>query len=547
MGPDATDLQRALDHGEFFPVFQPIVELRTGQLTGFELLARWRHATQAIIPPEEFIPRVEAGGLSARLTETLLQQAFASAPLIHCGLNLSVNLSPVQLQDLGIPALIAACAAQANFPLNRLTLEVTESALLKDLARANEIARKLKELGCRLALDDFGTGYSSLRHLESLPFDQLKVDRTFVGSITEVPESRKIVAAVVGLGQSLGLATVAEGVETPEQAGMLVWLGCDLAQGWLYGKPAPAEEIPRMLAAHPQTFASVMPLPAEGNSLLGHESRPAQRLAQIQAIYDGAPVGLCFLDRHMRYVSLNRQLAEMNGAPVSAHLGKSVAEVIPHVFPIIEPYIRRALAGEPVLGVEVQKPGPHAHDAETVLLSYQPARDEAGEVLGVSVAVMDITGHKRTEEALRESLTHVRHLLELGPHVPWVLNDKGEVIEASSRWQDFTGQPLTEAMGNGWLAMVHPEDIESTREAVRLCLTTGAAIDVHYRVRRIDGAWLLMRSRGSPRFGHSGNIIGIYGVVEEVVTPPGNPWEPAKTGKTQRAGKKQETRHAGIY
>ncbi|HEY6491074.1 MAG: EAL domain-containing protein [Terracidiphilus sp.] len=547
MDPDATDLQRALDHCEFFPVFQPIVELRTGQLTGFELLARWRHPTQAIIPPEEFIPRVEAGRLSARLTETLLQQAFASVPLLQCGLNLSVNLSPIQLQDPAIPALIAACAGQANFPLNRLTLEVTESALLNDLARANQIACKLKELGCSLALDDFGTGYSSLRHLESLPFDRLKVDRSFVGSITDVRESRKIVAAVVGLGQSLGLTTVAEGVETPAQAGMLVWLGCDLAQGWLYGKPAPTEEIPRMLAAHPQTFASVMPLPTEGNSLLGHESWPAQRLAQIQAIYDGAPVGLCFLDRRMRYVSLNRQLAEMNGAPISAHLGKSVAEVIPHVFPLIEPYIRRALQGEPVTGVEVQKPGPHAHEAETVLLSYQPARDEAGEVLGVSVAVMDITGPKRTEEALRESLTHIRHLLELGPHVPWVLNEKGEVVEASSRWQDFTGQPLTEALGNGWLAMLHPDDIEPTKQAVRLCLATGAPIDVHYRVRRIDGAWLPMRSRGSPRFGNSGNIIGVYGVVEEVVTPPENPWEPAKPEETLPLGKKEEARHAGVY
>lgn len=511
MHPDATELQRALDNDEFFPAFQPIVELRTGQLTGFELLARWQHAT-----PDEFIPWIEAAGLSSCLTQTLLGQAFASAPLVDSALHLSCNLSPVQLQNPGIPALVAACAEQAHFSLTRLTIEVTESALLKDLSAARAIANELKQLGCRLALDDFGTGYSSLLHLQSLPFDKLKVDRSFVGSMTEVRESRKIVAAVIGLGQSLGLVTVAEGVETPAQASMLLWLGCDLGQGWLYGRPAPATEIPRLIAAPSLTFTSAMPLTADGSSLVGLESLPAQRLAQIQAIYDGAPVGLCFLDRKMRYVSLNRRLAEMNGVPLREHLGKTVAEIIPDFFPYVEPFIRRALQGEPVLGVELQKPEPEGTgERQTVLLSYQPARDEAGEILGVSVSVTDITEPKRTEEALRESVSHSRHLIELGPHVPWVLNEIGEVIEASSRWEDFTGQPLSEAIGNGWIAMLHPDDVATTENAIRLCLATGEPIDVYYRVRKNGGDWSLMRSRGSPRFDPAGKIIGVYGVVEE--------------------------------
>src|SRR5581483_6014821 len=173
-------------------------------------------------------------------------------------------------------------------------------------------------------LDDFGTGYSSLLHLQSLPFDKLKVDRSFVNSMTDVRERRKIVAAVVGLGQSLGLVTIAEGVETASQASMLLWLGCDFCQGWLYGRPAPADEIPRLIDAPRQTFVSAIPLIADGSSIVGFESLPAQRLAQIQAIYDGAPVGLCFLDTKMRYVSINRRLAEMNGAAVGEHLGKTV-------------------------------------------------------------------------------------------------------------------------------------------------------------------------------------------------------------------------------
>lgn len=511
MHPDATELARALDHGEFYPAFQPIVELRTGQLTGFELLARWQHAT-----PDEFIPWMEASGLSGRLTRTLLEQAFASDALLQCSLHLSFNLSPIQLQDPGIPALIADCAARVGFRPNRLVIEVTESALLKDVDRAKGIASELKQLGCRLALDDFGTGYSSLRHLEALPFDKLKVDRSFVGSMAEVRESRKIVAAVVGLGQSLGLTTVAEGIETPTQASMLLWLGCDLGQGWLYGKPAPIAEIPRMIEARPQTFESAMPAADERGAAMGLDSLPTQRLAQLQAIYDGAPVGLCFLDRKMRYVSINRRLAEMNGAPIREHLGKTVAEMIPQFFPTVEPFISRAMNGQPVLCIEAQKPIPGTGAVETVLLSYQPARDEAGEVLGVSVTVVDITAHKRTEEALRESVYHFRHLLELGPHVPWVLNEKGEVIEASSRWEDLTGQLLADALGHGWLAMLHPEDVAPTEGAIRTCLATGASIDVLYRIRNTRGGWLAMRSRGSPRFDPGGKIIGVYGVVEEL-------------------------------
>ncbi|MFP5227521.1 MAG: EAL domain-containing protein [Acidobacteriota bacterium] len=517
MASSAAELQRALDSDEFFPVFQPIVELRTGQTTGFELLARWRPAHQAIVPPDAFIPQIEASGLGNRLTQALLRKAFASAPLVSSSLHLAVNLSAHQFQDSGLPAMIAACAAPGGFALGRLTLEVTESALLEDLTRAREVANELKKLGCRLALDDFGTGYSSLRHLESLPFDKLKVDRSFVGQMTEVREHRKIVAAVVGLGQSLGLATVAEGVETAAQASMLLWLGCDLAQGWLYGRPAPAEEIPHMLSAPAHTFASTSPAGTDANALAGLESLPAERLAQIQAIYDGAPVGLCFLDKKMRYVSLNRKLAEINGAPVRAHLGKTVAEVIPHVWPTVEPFIRRALEGEPVIGVEARKPPREpGGEPQTVLLSYQPARDEAGEVLGVSVAVTDVTGHRRTEEALRESLDHFRHLLELGPHVPWVLNEQGEVVEASSKWEEVTGQPLSDAIGHGWIKMLHPDDVGPTNEAIRQCLATGEPIDVHYRIRTLDGEWLLMRSRGSPRFAADGKIVGVYGVVEAV-------------------------------
>ncbi len=512
-----TDILRAFDEGEFFPVFQPLVELRTGQLSGFEVLARWNHKIFGAIAPEDFIPWIEESGLIDRLSRTILESAFAAPVLIDSPLTLAVNISPRQLLGEKLPERIAALAAKSGFPLDRLIIEITESALLDDLARAQSAAREVKELRCKLALDDFGTGYSSLRHLHALPFDELKIDRSFVSSMAAQRESRKIVASVVGLGQGLGLTTVAEGVETQEQASMLTWLGCDLGQGWFHGYPVPASELHCVISAFQNESRVAVPGPMDGDSFVSLDVLPAQRLAQLQAIYDGAPVGLCMLDRNMRYVSLNRRLSQMNGVALSAHLGKTVAEVIPRIFPMVEPYIRRALQGESITGVEVQKP--HAADgseSQTLLLSYQPARDEAGEILGVSVAIMDVTSSKRTERALRESENHYRHMMQLNPHVPWVLDSNGEVTEASPRWESFTGQTVEEALGNGWLKALHPDDVEPTLEAIRISLKTGQPIDVEYRVRRPGGEWNWMRSRGSPRFGPTGRVVCIYGVVEGV-------------------------------
>jgi EAL domain-containing protein (putative c-di-GMP-specific phosphodiesterase class I) len=309
------DLHRAFDEDEFYPYFQPLVELRTGQLAGFEMLARWKHPQLGIIAPDDFIPAVEKSGRMNELTRQILEKGFALGPMLPSTLMLAVNLTPHQLLDTTLPSKIRRVAERAGFSLGRLTIEITESALLVDLARAQSVANELKSMHCRLSLDDFGTGYSSLKHLQALPFDKLKVDRSFVSSMTVSRESRKIVAAVVGLGRSLGLITVAEGVETQEQANMLLWLGCDFGQGYLYSKPVPAEELQALVSRKPQAYSTYQSALADAGRITSLEALPGQRFAQLQAIYDGAPVGLALLDRNLRYVSINRRLAQMNGAP----------------------------------------------------------------------------------------------------------------------------------------------------------------------------------------------------------------------------------------
>ena len=241
------DLRQAIGRDEIVPFFQPLVDLTTGDIVGVEVLARWHHRERGWVSPATFIPLAEDLGLVGALTERLLRQACRDALPWGANLTVAFNVSPLQLRDDTLPPQIRRILAETGFPARRLEIEVTESALVQDLDLARNLLEDLRDSGVKLALDDFGTGYSSLKHLRCLPFDKLKIDASFVGGMADNPESGKIVAAVVGLGHSLGLSTVAEGVETPQVAHLLRDLGCDIGQGWLYGRAVPAAELAALI------------------------------------------------------------------------------------------------------------------------------------------------------------------------------------------------------------------------------------------------------------------------------------------------------------
>jgi len=511
------DLSRALDADEIVPYFQPIVELRTGVLTGFEALARWRHPAHGPISPEIFIPLAEENGLIGTLTRNLLRRVFAVATTLPEELSISFNISPLQFRDQSLAQQITSAAQLAGFSLKRLILEITESALIDNIDQAQSIAQEWKSHGISLALDDFGTGYSSLRHLQSLPFDELKIDASFVREISETRESRKIVATIIGLGHSLGLTTVAEGIETKDQADMLLRLGCDIGQGWLYGPPVPPNDLSNFLSGRSLSPIHASNRFASGNMLPNLEALPAQRLAQLQAIYESAPVGLCFLDRNLRYISINKQLADLNGTPIADHLGRSVSEIIPGIFSKIEPHLRQALQGKTVSNLEITGPSKNTTGRDlTMLVTYQPVRDEAEEVIGISVAVVDITSRKLTEEALRESEDHYRNSVELNPQIPWTSDAEGRILEAGPLWENTTGWTPKEALNQGWVKGLHPADVIPTLREWAKSLRGGNPIDIEFRAGRGDGVWRWMRSRAAPRRDATGKIIRWYGTVEDI-------------------------------
>jgi diguanylate cyclase (GGDEF)-like protein len=242
-----SDLRHALERGEFQPVYQPIVELASGRVSGFEALLRWRHPTRGVVSPVEFVPVAEEIGVIVPIGAWMLRRACADAATWPDGLRVAVNVSAVQFRDPNLVATVATALADAGLPASRLEIEITESLLLGDEAATGAMLHRLRGLGVRVAMDDFGTGYSSLGYLRRFPFDKIKIDQSFIRDLDSKPDSRAIVRAIVGLGRSLGMRTTAEGVETRAILDILRTEGCTEGQGYLFSRPCVAERVPDLL------------------------------------------------------------------------------------------------------------------------------------------------------------------------------------------------------------------------------------------------------------------------------------------------------------
>ncbi len=241
------ELRAAIAAGEIKPHYQPIVSVTDQKLLGFEALARWHHPQKGLLMPELFIRIADEIGLMPELTYGLLRTACRDAKNWPEHLSLAINISPSQLKDTGLPVHLLSILVEEGFLPERLEVEITEDALVADMDQARVILKSLQNIGIHIALDDFGTGYSSLYHLRELHFDRIKIDRSFIQSLFENKENGKIVSAIIDMGKSLGLPTTAEGVEEPEHWRKLVELGCENAQGFLFGKAMTAAEAEELI------------------------------------------------------------------------------------------------------------------------------------------------------------------------------------------------------------------------------------------------------------------------------------------------------------
>jgi len=242
------EIDSAIARNEFEPWFQPIVNIETGEIVGYEALARWPHPVRGMIHPNAFIPCAEQTGAVVRIGEQILQKACAAAASWPDQSYVAVNLSPVQFrQPRRLVAAVREALARAGLPPRRLTLEITESLMMEDTAETRAAINEFAAMGICVSLDDFGTGYSSLSYIHSYPFSRIKIDKRFIDHIANERESIAIVSAVRVLAEKLDMELIAEGVETLSQHLVLRRLGITRAQGFFYGKPA--ARVPAPLAA----------------------------------------------------------------------------------------------------------------------------------------------------------------------------------------------------------------------------------------------------------------------------------------------------------
>ncbi len=240
-------IRSGIERGEFVPYFQPLISLLTGQLVGFEVLARWNSPKHGLLEPKQFISLAEENGTIGPLSLSVMEQALTEARDWPQDIKLAVNVSPTQFRDPELAHRIAQILTRTGFPAKRVELEITEGSLFEDPTMVATTVASLKNLGMTISLDDFGTGYASLAQLKTLPFDRIKIDQTFINALGDDQKSAAIVGTIAALGQTLSVPVTAEGVETEGVRGKLSGLGCSEAQGWLFGRAISARAVREFL------------------------------------------------------------------------------------------------------------------------------------------------------------------------------------------------------------------------------------------------------------------------------------------------------------
>ena len=243
-------LRQALEEHRFVLHYQPKVSLATGRIEGLEALLRWHDPDNGLVPPAQFIPVLEETGMILEVGKwALIEAARVYRKWKAAGVDakpIAVNVSPIQLRQRDFVDFVRQLFHDYGLEIG-IDIEITESMVMQDIERSTEILRALRDAGAKIAMDDFGTGYSSLSYLARLPIDALKIDRSFISTITERRDDVEIASAIISMAQSLGLTTIAEGVETQPQCDLLRTLGCHQIQGYLISRPLPEEEILKML------------------------------------------------------------------------------------------------------------------------------------------------------------------------------------------------------------------------------------------------------------------------------------------------------------
>jgi PAS domain S-box-containing protein len=495
-----TQIRAAIQQRHLQPAYQPIVDIRTGALAGFEVLSRWSDPLLGDIEPAEFIPKLESFNLIDEFLDDQLQAACAAAVRWPGQFFLAFNIAPAQLSRPDLAARIVTAIAPTGFALDRVTLEVTEGSLLSDAERAFINLRTLDARGVKIAIDDFGTGYSNLGRLETFPFQKLKIDRSFVSGLHAAPGKRRIAAAIIGLGQSLGITVVAEGVETAADELVLRRLGCEWGQGWLYGKAMPASaacEVAQRRLQHRGSRPSL-------------DHSPFQQLCQLGTLYSQAPVGLALVSRSYHYVRVNERFAATRGMTCAEMEGLHVHDVVQG----------EALAKMlRVLGASAVTDAPiveqRSLSGRDVLIFCSRVKDVCDEVIGFSVVAVDITERETAARQLAVSEEHFRCANELQLDIIWGAEPDGTLTYIGPTMLDAPGETMRQRIQR-WISRMHPDDYAKNHAKWLQWVPTGRDFEGVFRIQTQQGGYRWMRSRARPQKAPDGTILRWYGIITDI-------------------------------
>ncbi len=497
--PEITDdaLEYALRTSAIVPYFQPIVDVQSGNLRGFEVLARWRTSDGRLLLPDAFIPVAVNAGLIASLTIHLVEQACRAAREWPGDFYLAFNMPPTMLQESATVDHIIATLKATGFPLRRIRVEMTEVEVVEDERAAELGIAHLRELGIKTMLDDFGTGYSSLVRLHRFQFDKIKIDGSFIRALEQDEASRKIVSAIVGLGKSLGAKVVAESVETRFQLEFLASIGCDTYQGWWL---APAMDA----ATAAGWLARFEPRQAAPSST---HLTPYQRQYQLEILYERSPVGLAFIDPDLRFAAANTKFCNMIHVPRYEVIGQKVTDVLPvEIGGRALELILRGFCDDQGDLSEVVMP----HTAETFLLNHERVSDAGGVVLGVSVVCIDVTDTKRYEAALRAREQEDVYATPATPTVFWVAEESGELSYMTPHPMELAAMSVRERI-DSWYARMDPPDRERVRSEWVGRDPAATMFQTRFRLEWPDGSRRWVLSRGDLKeTGHARRWYGFF-------------------------------------
>ena len=445
-------LQEAVRNDRVDLHYQPVVDLSDGATVGVEALARWHDRELGPVPPDLFIPLAESSGLivdlGRRVLERACREATAWSDHPDADLVVAVNVSPVQLREPGFVDDVRRALRDSGLPAERLCLEVTETAIVTDVAQTADTLRRVRELGVTLALDDFGTGHSSLTLLRNLPLQSVKIDRSLICKVATEAQDAVLVQLVVDAAHTIGLRVCAEGVEELEQAQQLISLGCDTGQGWLFGRPAPAADEP------------VRPLGDDGPTWL-------RDTATAPVALTGSDDLVVVADRHRRVTYVSASCRRVLGLMPSEVIGRPLGELLGHGHD----------EGPVTLRV------PHKDGDDRWLRGVvQPLYDASGDVREILSVLSDVTAGVLGDKALADSEELFRSAFSGAP-IGIALSDfDGRLLRVNPALAALLGRSASELLEMSVSDITHDDDLGT--DAANLEEVRAGKVDRHRVLKR---------------------------------------------------------------